>query len=251
MGCLNKTYTIFVLLKFIKIMYIKRISILFFALLLVSSCAIIRPGDVGIKQKFGKMSKKASTEGVIFYNPFISKVIVTSIQTKNLELSISLPSKEGLSVTSQISILYRLDKTMVQKVISTYGLRYESIISSIFRSASSGGGGGSRTNPPSKTGIIKACSRGRTSSRALQPRTKDSPNPLFALTWAYLVCIRGAIRNTSGDDGEHGKTEQDLKTRARRSHLSVSPQLIRRKGHLKSAHAHERLRGKIVFVEKL
>jgi prohibitin 1 len=118
-------------------MYTKRISIIFFVLLLLSSCAIIRPGDVGIKQKFGKMSKKASTEGVIFYNPFISKVIVTSIQTKNLELSISLPSKEGLSVTSQISILYRLDKTMVQKVISTYGLKYESIISSIFRSASS------------------------------------------------------------------------------------------------------------------
>ena len=132
-----KMFIIFVIPKVIKIMYKKRISLLFFALLLMSSCAIIRPGDIGVKQKFGKMSKKAHTEGVIIYNPFISKVIVTTLQTKNLELSLSLPSKEGLSVTSQISILYRLDKTMLQKVITTYGLRYESIISSIFRSAAS------------------------------------------------------------------------------------------------------------------
>lgn len=117
-------------------MPLKKVTIVLLSVLFLSSCAVIRPGDIGFKQKFGKMSKKAKTEGLILYNPFVTKVIKTSLQTKNIELSITLPSKEGLSVISQISILYRLDKTMVQKVISTYGFDYEDIISVIFRSAS-------------------------------------------------------------------------------------------------------------------
>ncbi|MDP2176808.1 MAG: prohibitin family protein [Bacteroidota bacterium] len=107
-----------------------------FSVMFLYGCAVIKPGEIGIKRKFGKLSNNAKTSGAILYNPFITKVIKTSIQTRNLELSISLPSKEGLSVVSQISILYRLDKSMVQKVINNYGLNYENIISSIFRSAS-------------------------------------------------------------------------------------------------------------------
>lgn len=47
-----------------------------------------------------------------------------------------MPSKEGLSVISQISILYRIDQNSVPKVISSIGLGYETIISNVFRSAS-------------------------------------------------------------------------------------------------------------------
>lgn len=104
--------------------------------LLISSCAIIRPGQVGVKQKMGKLSDEITTQGSVFYNPFTSKVVKTSIQTNNLELSLSLPSKEGLSITSQISILYRLDKDKVPSVIRTFGLNYETIIANVFRSAS-------------------------------------------------------------------------------------------------------------------
>jgi prohibitin 1 len=102
----------------------------------LSSCSVIRPGETGVKQRFGKLSSKVYTQGTIFYNPFSSRVIKTSIQTRNLELSINLPSKEGLSIISQISILYRIDKDKVQDVIRNLGLNYESIISSVFRSAS-------------------------------------------------------------------------------------------------------------------
>ena len=106
------------------------------AAVLISSCAVIRPGEVGIKQRLGKLSENVATQGTVLYNPFTSKVIKTSIQTNNLELSLSLPSKEGLSITSQISILYRLDKDKVASVIKTLGLNYQSIIANVFRSAS-------------------------------------------------------------------------------------------------------------------
>ena len=89
---------------------------LIFSLILaigLSSCSVIRPGEAGVKQRFGKLASKVYTQGTIFYNPFSSRVIKTSIQTRNLELSINLPSKEGLSIISQISILYRIDKDKI------------------------------------------------------------------------------------------------------------------------------------------
>jgi prohibitin 1 len=104
--------------------------------LLISSCAIIRPGEVGVKQKLGKLSEKSHLQGAVWFNPFTTKVIKTNIQINNIELSLSLPSKEGLSVVAQISILYKIDKNSVPKVISNIGLNYENIISNVFRSAS-------------------------------------------------------------------------------------------------------------------
>ncbi len=113
-----------------------KISSTLLLLTVFSSCAIIRPGEVGVKQRLGQLSDHVTTQGSVWFNPFTSKVIRASIQTNNLELSLNLPSKEGLSITSQISILYRLEKTKVPDVIRTIGLNYESIISNVFRSAS-------------------------------------------------------------------------------------------------------------------
>lgn len=107
-----------------------------FALLFLGSCAIIRPGEVGVKQKLGKLSNEVKSTGIIVFNPFLAKVIKTSTQTNNLEMQLSLPSKEGLSIISQISILYKVDKAKVTQLIQNYGIDYEPIISSVFRSAS-------------------------------------------------------------------------------------------------------------------
>ena len=106
------------------------------AILLLSSCAIIRPGEVGVKQTLGKLSDKSYMQGAVWYNPFVTKIIITNTQINNIELALSLPSKEGLSVGAQISILYRIDENSVPKVIKNIGLGYENIISNVFRSAS-------------------------------------------------------------------------------------------------------------------
>lgn len=105
--------------------------------LLVSSCAVVRPGQAGVKQTLGKFSDKISTQGVIFYNPFVSKVIKESTQTNNIKLVLSLPTKEGLSVNSEISILYRLEQQKIPTILENLGQDYETVITSIFRSASS------------------------------------------------------------------------------------------------------------------
>jgi prohibitin 1 len=103
---------------------------------LLSSCAIVRPGEVGVKQSLGKLSNKTKISGTVWFNPFTSKVIRVSTQTENLELTISLPSKEGLSITSQISILYHIEGTKVPDIVRDLGLDFEPVIANIFRSAS-------------------------------------------------------------------------------------------------------------------
>ncbi|MBP2834014.1 prohibitin family protein [Aquimarina sp. U1-2] len=105
--------------------------------ILYSNCAVIRPGEAGVKQTLGKFSNKVATQGTIIYNPLTSKVIKESTQTNNIKLILSLPSKEGLSVNSEISILYRLQQDKIPSVLENLGQGYESIITSVFRSASS------------------------------------------------------------------------------------------------------------------
>lgn len=102
-----------------------------------SSCAVIRPGEAGVKQTLGKFSDKVVTQGTMFYNPLVSKVLKESTKTNNIKLILSLPSKEGLSVDSEISILYRLDRDKIPSVLENLGQGYEDIITSVFRSASS------------------------------------------------------------------------------------------------------------------
>ena len=103
----------------------------------LTNCTVIRPGQVGVKQRLGKLNDKVYREGIVGYNPFIAKVIKASTQTNNLKLVLNLPSKEGLSVTSEISILHRIQPDSIQTVLRTYGRDYTSIIGSVFRSASS------------------------------------------------------------------------------------------------------------------
>lgn len=116
----------------------KTINAMFLAVMASSlvSCAVIRPGEVGVKQKLGKLSDKSHTQGTVWYNPFTTKVIKTNVRINDIELTLSLPSKEGLSVVAQISILYRIEESSVPNVINKIGMGYETIISNVFRSAS-------------------------------------------------------------------------------------------------------------------
>lgn len=115
----------------------RKIIVLALVVVVFTSCAVIRPGEVGIKQTLGKLSDEVQTQGTVYYNPITSKVVKESTQTKNIKLVLSLPSKEGLSVNSEISILHRLEANKVASVLKNLGPDYESVITSVFRSAAS------------------------------------------------------------------------------------------------------------------
>lgn len=114
-----------------------KLILLVFLIPFLSQCTIVRPGEVGIKQRYGKLVSRPLNQGMVSFNPLSTKVIKASTQTQNLRLDLNLPSKEGLSVKSLISILYRLKKDSIGQIINNYGLEYEPLIGSIFRSAAS------------------------------------------------------------------------------------------------------------------
>ncbi|MEC7984326.1 MAG: prohibitin family protein [Myxococcota bacterium] len=103
---------------------------------LLSGCAVIRPGEVGVKQQLGKLDSKVHQSGSVLINPFTTQLVKVPIQTKNIEVNLSLPSKEGLNVNSVISILYSIEEEKVRELIENVGLDYENVlILSVFRSA--------------------------------------------------------------------------------------------------------------------
>lgn len=103
---------------------------------LLGSCTIIRQGEVGVKRKLGKLNNRSYDQGVRVYNPFLATIIKVPVRTVNLEVKLALPSKEGLTIQSEISILYRIEKKFATKVISDIGMDYENVvILPVFRSA--------------------------------------------------------------------------------------------------------------------
>lgn len=103
----------------------------------LSSCAVIRQGEVGVKRKLGKLSPKTIQPGASMYNPFTTTIIKLPIRTVNIEIQSNLPSKEGLNVKSVISILYHIKQEKAADIIENVGPQYEDVlIKSVFRSAS-------------------------------------------------------------------------------------------------------------------
>jgi len=115
---------------------LRRIFLLGLSSLFLVSCAVVRPGEVGVKSTLGKLRPKVYNPGVVGLNPFVSRVIRVPTRTTNLEVRLNLPSKEGLNVNSEISILYHIDAQKAPELIATVGERYEDVmILSVFRSA--------------------------------------------------------------------------------------------------------------------
>lgn len=111
------------------------VVIIFFGLSF-HSCVTIQQGEVGVKRKLGKYADVPYTDGFKVFNPIVSKVLKVSTQTENLEVGLNIPSKEGLTIKSEVSILYNIDGSKAPELLRTIGEDYEeNVILPIFRSA--------------------------------------------------------------------------------------------------------------------
>jgi regulator of protease activity HflC (stomatin/prohibitin superfamily) len=114
----------------------KNYAILLLAILGLASCTVIRQGEVGVKRRFGKLNPNIAEAGLVTYNPFSTRVLKVPIRTVNQEVNLSLPSKEGLTIESQISMLYSIEKSKVPFILEDVGPDYERVfILNVFRSA--------------------------------------------------------------------------------------------------------------------
>jgi prohibitin 1 len=104
------------------------ISIAILSIFFLSSCVSVKQGNIAVKRSLGKIDDKGYSPGPLWFNPFVSQVLVIPINTQNLEVQLALPSKEGLNVNTEISILYHVKEDKVFDVISSIGKDYEEII---------------------------------------------------------------------------------------------------------------------------
>lgn len=119
------------------IVFFGYLSILTIGLMSLGSCTVVRQGEFGVKRTLGKYNDNVYTSGLRTFNPFTSQIIKVSAQTENIEVSLVIPSREGLSIQSEVSILYRVkSKKDAPDLLRNVGEDYEgTVILPVFRSA--------------------------------------------------------------------------------------------------------------------
>lgn len=88
---------------------------------------VVPAGTVGVIDFLGMVSDNTLKAGVNFVNP-MANVIKFSIKTQELKEVMEVPSEEGLSVSLEISLLYRLNPDQANQIYKTVGPNYGDII---------------------------------------------------------------------------------------------------------------------------
>ena len=88
---------------------------------------VVSAGTVGVVDFLGRVSDNTLKAGVNVVNP-MANVIKFSIKTQELKEVMNVPSKEGLSVQLEISLLFRLDPDNANIIYKTVGPNYADII---------------------------------------------------------------------------------------------------------------------------
>jgi len=97
------------------------------ALLLTKSIIVVPAGHVGVKVLFGNVYAETLDAGIHIVNPLV-KVHDMSVRTQQISEEANVPSKEGLIVNLDITVLYALNAREAADVYKTIGLDYENVI---------------------------------------------------------------------------------------------------------------------------
>jgi regulator of protease activity HflC (stomatin/prohibitin superfamily) len=102
--------------------------LLVLALVLASSAtSCVRTGHVGVVSVFGRVTGRTLSEGIHFVNP-VSSVTELSIKTQEIKERAVVPSKEGLIMGLEASVLYHLDPTQASTVYQQIGPTFADVL---------------------------------------------------------------------------------------------------------------------------
>ena len=92
-----------------------------------SSTSCIRTGHVGVVTVFGRVTGRTMGEGIHLVNP-ISRVNQLDIRTLEIKERTSVPTKEGLIMGVEASVLYHLDAQRAPDVFRSIGVDYATVL---------------------------------------------------------------------------------------------------------------------------
>jgi prohibitin 1 len=96
-------------------------------LVLGRSIRVIPAGSVGVVDLFGRVSTETLKSGIQFANP-LARVVTMSIKTLELKEVMDVPSKEGLTMNIEVSVLFHLDPEKAADVYRTIGQDFVPVI---------------------------------------------------------------------------------------------------------------------------
>jgi prohibitin 1 len=111
------------------------ILLVLLAVLAASATACVTTGHVGIVTIFGRVTGQTMREGIHLVNP-LARVHELNIKTLEIKEHASVPSREGLIMGVEASVIYHLDPNRAAEVFQTIGTGYaEVLLTPTFRSA--------------------------------------------------------------------------------------------------------------------
>jgi regulator of protease activity HflC (stomatin/prohibitin superfamily) len=82
---------------------------------------------VGVKDFFGKVSPSILEPGIRLVFPF-TRVVKMSVKTQEMKEVTEVPSREGLNMSLEVSVIFRLNPTKAVALYKTVGRNYADII---------------------------------------------------------------------------------------------------------------------------
>jgi regulator of protease activity HflC (stomatin/prohibitin superfamily) len=95
--------------------------------LLAASVRVVPAGHVGVVDLFGRVSPRALGPGVRLVNP-LARVERMSTRTQEVKEAMDVPSREGLSMQVEASVLFHLDPESAPAVYQTVGGGYQDVL---------------------------------------------------------------------------------------------------------------------------
>ena len=94
--------------------------------IIIQSVVSVPAGHVGLKDLFGNISDSTLSPGIHLVNPLLT-IREMRVQTQEITETANVPSKEGMNVKLDLSILYRLDSKSAPEVYRTIGMDYANV----------------------------------------------------------------------------------------------------------------------------
>jgi len=98
--------------------------LLFAFIFLLTTIRVISDGEVGVRKTLGKINDKELLSGVHLALPPFSTITKYDVRTKEIKETATVPSNEGLIVTLDISVLYKLNSEKVAELRKTTSNNY-------------------------------------------------------------------------------------------------------------------------------
>jgi prohibitin 1 len=91
------------------------------------STTVVPAGHVGVQDFFGTVSDRVLAPGIALIMPG-TQVIKFSVQTREIKETAAVPTSEGLIVTLDVSLLFRLRPEAAGRVYKMVGSRFEDVV---------------------------------------------------------------------------------------------------------------------------